>query len=156
MYTISVAVPINDGSEPVLTPDQIWRGLEHHVRTSDLRFVPPGHGFEVIEETPDGVVRRALLYPEGRTLEFVQRVTFHVQRAMVMSTTEPFSLRIWNIEVDDVVDYVLRLTISGQKPGVAHGSPEERGEASVRHEAAIAAAYRHVDLIRQLVRDGEL
>ena len=156
MFTVSVVAPINEGSEPVLTPDQVWSGLEHHVRASDLRFVPPGHDFKVIESDAYGVIRRAILSGGGQSREALQRVTFHNKRVMVMSTLEPFTLRIVSLEVNDEGNYCLRLTISAEKAGAPHAGPEEREAAGRQRCAALAAARRWIDVTRQLVKDGEL
>lgn len=157
MFTVSAEVPINDGSDPHLTPEDVWNGIEHHVRTSDLRFVPPGHFFEVIEQGENMVRRRVTLKGDGVSFDAVQYVSFHGRRVAAMSTEGGHpNIRVLSIEADASGEYRLRITTTGVKPGAAHASPEEVALAQVREAAARQSAVRHIEVIRRLVRQGEL
>lgn len=156
MFTLSANVPLNSGADPILTPDHVWNVLEHHARTGDLRFVGPGHRFEVLESDANGVLRRVFISRDGKTDEHLQRLTFHGRRVLVSSNLDgPLSVRIASIEADEAGAYWLRMTNTAEQSGVPHGSAEERALAARVDGFAQAAAQRWISVIRELVAYGE-
>lgn len=74
MVTINCAYtePINpSGGSPVLTQDQIWKGLQRKIRHAQ-DFVPVITGTDVVEEKDNEVTRvahfKAMHEPDGKTV----------------------------------------------------------------------------------------
>lgn len=150
--TINIAVPINEPDEPVLTPEQVWEGLEIRARNGDKRFVPPGHTFEVIEDRGSEILRSFEL--NGGDPQF-QRISFHGDRVMVFDFLSG-SVRatiINAIEDDDTGECQLRFTFITQS---ADGSVEPAEVASKRRASMERQPAATLAVIRALAQEGKL
>ncbi|WP_375399892.1 AtaL-like protein [uncultured Amnibacterium sp.] len=155
MFTTSTSVRFNTGDLPELTPEQVWAGLVIRARNGDERFAPPGHRFEVIDDSDAAVVRRAYL-ADGR--EELQRITMHGERVMVFEFIEgpQKSVILCAIETDDEGEYRLRLTFLTTFPELVHHSVEEQ-EFAARRRPLMQGQPNHIlGVVRQLVNEGVL
>lgn len=157
MFTVSATKLLNEAGKAPLHPDELWRAMEHHIRTGDQRFVPPGHAFETISDGEGEVLRWAILSDATQQIRIPQRVSLHAGRAMLMSTTEgPLNIRIMTIEADAAGQYCLRLVHSAIARGADHGSPEEQDVARTRQKSVEESAARFVEVARAMSVSGEL
>lgn len=157
MFTVSATKMLNEAGRAELTPGALWRAMVHHVRTGDQRFVPPGHMFELVSDDGREIFRRAILGEAARSVGFIQRVSLHAERAMLMSTVDgPLNIRIMTIEADDAGAYYLHLMHTASVRGAAHGSAQEREIAQVRRQSVEESVARFVEAARTMVAGGEL
>ena len=155
MFTTTTSVAINDGVEPTLTPQQVWRGLKIRARNGDPRFVPPGHRFEILEDDGDSLMRRVHL-ADGRVE--LQRITFHNERLVVFDFVEgpQLGLILCLIETDAESRYCLRMTFLTEFADLPHGSPAEAEFAAGRRAVMIGQPTRVLEVVRELVTEGVL
>ncbi len=156
MFTVSATAPLSEDGKSALTPDQLWDAMEHHIRTGDPRFVPPGHEYEMVSDEEDEVVRRAILSNGEQRIVMLQRVSMHAKRAMLMSTLSgPLNVRMQIIETDEHGNFILRIVHMGSVVGAQHNSAEEQALAVVRQKSLEVSAAKFVDTARLMVQQND-
>ena len=151
MYTLSYAIEVNpEGILPVLTADQVWKGLEMKA-VDALPFVPGMTRCEVIERAGNTLLREISI-PGG---DFVERITFHapVQVQFERVGSNGF---IQNTISDSERGLLLTFTFGLSFAGTEPGSVEERKAGENMRGSYIAAVKATLDRVRELAGKGEI
>jgi hypothetical protein len=140
MIYSTATVPVNPEGEPMLTREQVWKGLERKARDARL-FLPPGlcTRCEVTEESATHFVREATIagadLREIITLEPQTKVTFS-------QATGPREGAIVNEIIDDEggalqLRFYCYLGLRGKEP---NGSEEQAEQAQFDSDQGYRAA----------------
>lgn len=151
MYALSYTVEVNPaGAEPVLTAEQIWKGLEMKA-VDALPFVPAMTRCDVVERG-ENMLRREITVGGG---DFEERITFYppVQVHFERVGSGGF---IENTISDSASGLLLTFTFALPFPGTAPGSAEEREKGESMRESYVAAVASTLSKVRELVTSGEL
>lgn len=151
MYTLSYATPVNPaGADPVLTRDQVWRGLEMKAENA-LPFVPGMSKCEVVEREGNMILRDVTF--KGSSHQ--ERILLHkpVQVQFERVGENGF---IQNTLSDSEAGLQLAFTFGLTFPGTEPGSPEEQAKGDEMKGAYIGAVAATLERVRQMVRGGEL
>lgn len=151
MYALAHSVLVNPpGADPVLTHDQVWRGLVMKCENA-LPFVPGMTKCEVVERSHDLIVRDIVYSGQAHR----ERITLY----------PPVSCHFERIGdpgfIDNVIsdlDGALLLTFSF---AIAFDNTESESEAEsaqgdAMRDSYIAAVGATLDRVRILARDGQL
>lgn len=151
MYTLSYSIEVNpDGILPVLTADQVWKGLELKASNA-LPFVPIMTRCEVVEREGNTLLREISL-PEGDFKEFI---TLHapVQVQFERVGTKGF---IQNTISESQKGLLLTFTFSISFPGAEPGSHEEQQKGEAMRNSYVGALSSTLNKVRELASRNEL
>jgi hypothetical protein len=151
MYTLSYAIPVNPpGAEPVLTREQVWRGLEMKAENA-LPFVPGMSKCEVVERQGNMILRDVTFAGSSHR----ERILLHrpVQVQFERVGENGF---IQNTVSDSEAGLQLAFTFGLNFPGTDPDSDAERAKGDEMKGAYIGAVAATLDRVRQMVRDGEI
>lgn len=151
MYTLSYATQINpEGVEPVLTREQVWKGLEMKAENA-LPFVNGMTQCDMIERK-DNTILREVTFAGGQSKEFI-------------TLYEPVKVQFERLDgtgwIDNTVsesDFGLLLTFTFgiRFPGIAENTPEEQAKGDSMRGAYVGAVAATLARVRQMVADGEI
>jgi len=151
MYALSHAIPVNPpGAEPVLTREQVWRGLEMKAENA-MPFVDGMTHCDV--DSRDGNILT-------RTITF--RGTQHRERITLFASVKVQFERLdgtgWidNVISDSEGGLLLTFTFGITFPGIAEDSSEEQAQGDNMRGAYTGAVAATLSRVRQMVQDGEL
>lgn len=151
MYTLSYAIPVNpEGTEPKLTREQVWRGLEMKAENA-LPFVPGMTQCDIIEKK-DNTITREVTFRGQQSKEFITLF------APVKVQFERLDGTGWidNVISESDAGLILSFTFGINFPGVAADSPEEKEKGDGMRGAYVAAVGATLDRVREMVAAGEL
>jgi hypothetical protein len=153
VFSVSLALPVNDGSEPALTREELWQALQLKVEDATL-FVPGMTRCEVLNRSDNKITREIVYRGDQRT----QRVTFeNGQWVRFEHLSGPATGHVMNvIEEDDRGQLRLRFTFEMEVAGLAPGSPEEQAYADRMRDDYLAAVRGTIATARKLQRAGRL
>jgi len=151
MYALSYTVEVNPaGAAPVLTAEQVWKGLEMKAANA-LPFVPGMTRCDVVERG-ENMLRREISVPGG---DFEERITFfppvqvHFERVGSGGFIE-------NTISDSDAGLLLTFTFALPFEGTAAGSAEERAKGEGMRASYVAAVSATLAKVRELVASGKL
>jgi hypothetical protein len=151
MYTLSHSVAVNPaGVAPVLTREQVWRGLEMKAENA-LPFVKGMTKCEVLERTGNQILREVVF--AGSTHR--ERITLHAPVQVHFERVGEGGF-IENTISDSDLGLLLTFTFALTMPGTAPGSAEEKAKGDGMKHAYIGAVAATLDRVRQMARDGEI
>ncbi|KTE39312.1 MULTISPECIES: SRPBCC family protein [unclassified Sphingopyxis] len=150
MYALSHAIPINPpGAVPVLTREQVWRGLEMKAENA-MPFV-------------DGMTQCDVDSREGNVL--TRTITFRgTQHREKITLFAPVKVQFERLDgtgwIDNVISeseggLLLTFTFGISFPGIAGGSAEEQAQGDSMRGAYTGAVAATLNRVRQMVQDGE-
>lgn len=151
MYALSHAIPVNpEGATPVLTVEQVWRGLAMKVDNA-LPFVNGMTQCDVLERKDNTVLRE---------------VTFRgMTHRELVSLFEPVKVHFARTDgtgwIDNTISesdrgLLLTFTFGLTFPGTEPGSLGERTRGDETRGAYVGAVAATLARVRQMVGDGEL
>jgi len=151
MYTLSHSVEINPaGASPVLTREQVWRGLEMKA-VNALPFVKGMTKCEVLERTGNQIVRDVIFAGSQHR----ERITLHAPVQVHFERVGEAGF-IDNTISESERGLLLTFTFALTMPGTQPNSAEERVEGDRMKHAYIGAVAATLDRVRQMARDGEI
>lgn len=147
------------GASPVLTRDQIWKGLQRKIRRAQ-DFVPVITGCDVLEEKDNVVVREAHFKPqEGNESHSVKEVCKSYYPTKV-DFIQPTGAVITNTISDGPSlteqDYHMTYTFEWRRPEVPEGSEEHQKLAKQYTQGAKMAVHSSIEAMRKMAAAGEL
>ena len=154
MYELSRSVTVNrPGDDPVLTGEQVYLGLmvkQHNA----LGFVPGMSHCEVVERTPDGIVREIVYQGEPYT----ERFEFQPDRLRTVCHRVSGVTRghIVNEIVEEDGELRLRFAFHLETDGIPPGSPAEAAHFAAMEESYLVAVRTTMEAIREKAREGTL
>lgn len=154
MYTLSVAVDVNPpGASPVLSQDQVWRGLMIKAENAVL-FVPRMQSCTVIERDEHGLLREVV--NDGH--RFREKISFTppVEVLFERVGTDDNAGWITNVISESPHGLLLTFTFAVNLPGAAPGSAEERQKGEAMKESYVGAVKATLARVRQLASEGKL
>jgi hypothetical protein len=151
MYALSYTTEVNPpGVLPVLTREQIWRGLEMKAENA-LPFVKGMTKCEVIERSGNQILRDVIFAGS----EHRERITLHAPVQVLFERVGEGGV-IENIISDSERGLMLTFMFSLAFPGTEPGSAAEREKGESMKHAYIGAVGATLDRVRQMVKDGEI
>jgi hypothetical protein len=156
MFTMTRSVPVNDRSDPgvpVLTRDQVWKGLELKAENA-LPFVPKMTKCDTIERGENYLVRDIVFRGEPAR----ERVTFYPKRMVQFDRLSGSTLGTINNEIEEDAGgtLFLRFTFSLEREGIPPGSAEEQAYARQMEGDYLGAVQATLTAIRKWVKEGTL
>jgi len=151
MYVLSHSIPVNpQGIEPVLSQEQIWRGLEMKAENA-VPFVKDMTQCDLLERVGN-IIYRELTF---RGAQHRERVTLY---APVQVTFERQDGTGWinNTLSDSEFGLLLTFTFGLTFPGIEENSPAEREHGDSVRGAYVGAVAATLARVRQMVLGGEL
>ncbi len=151
MFALSYTINVNpSGVEPVLSREQIWRGLVMKAENA-LPFVPGMTRCNVIERTGNQILREVTFAGNSHR----ERITLHppVQVHFERIGENGF---IENTISDSEQGLLLNFTFGLNFPGTDPGSDEERNKGEGMRHAYVAAVDATLSRVRQMVSDKEI
>ncbi|WHS30110.1 SRPBCC family protein [Brucella sp. NM4] len=151
MKTVSYTLEINpEGVEPVLTADQVWKGLEMKANNA-LPFVPGMSRCDVISRSDNGLLRQITL-PTG---DYEEKITFFppVQVQFERVGSDGF---IQNTISESEKGLWLTFTFSVPFAGASEGSDEELVLINEMRRSYITVVVSTLKKVRELVSAGKL
>lgn len=151
MYTLSHALPVNpDGATPVLSREQVWRGLELKAENA-LPFVKGMTQCDVLERTANTITRE-VTFMGAQSKEFITLF------APVKVQFERLDGTGWidNTLSDSEHGLLLTFTFGINFPGIEQGTPAEKERGDGMRGAYVGAVEATLARVRQMVSDGEL
>nr|POE88443.1 hypothetical protein CFP56_11671 [Quercus suber] len=146
-YTEKINPP---GATPILTRDQIWKGLQSKIRTPQ-DFLPVIESTDVLEDSETEVVRIAHFRgQDGKPGREVKEVDFHRSDGALITNT------ISDGESLSEHDYNLTYTFEWRHPDVVEGSHEHEKLARTNIEAAKGAVHSSIVALRNMATQGAL
>jgi Domain of unknown function (DUF1857) len=150
MYALSHAIFVNpEGEEPVLTQEQVWRGLEMKAENA-LPFVPGMTKCEVVERG-EGMLLRDVTFAGTSHRE---KVLLHAPVQVQFERVGENGF-IQNTISNSDAGLQLTFTFGLNFPGVAPGSDAEQAKGDEMKHAYIGAVAATLARVRQMVRDKE-
>ena len=151
MYTLSHSVEVNPaGASPVLTRDQVWRGLEMKAENA-LPFVKGMTKCDVLERTGNQILRDVIFAGTAHR----ERITLHAPVQVHFERVGEAGF-IDNTISESERGLLLTFTFALTMPGTAPNSAEEKAKGDGMKHAYVGAVQATLDRVRQLVRDGAL
>ncbi|MGO8918386.1 MAG: SRPBCC family protein [Stellaceae bacterium] len=151
MYTLSHSVDVNPaGAVPVLTREQVWRGLEMKAENA-LPFVKGMTKCEVLERTGNQILRDVIFAGSAHR----ERITLHPLVLVHFERVGEAGF-IDNTISDSERGLLLTFTFSLTMPGTEPGSAEEKVKGDGMKHAYIGAVAATLERVRQMARDREL
>ncbi len=151
MYALSYTTEVNPpGVLPVLTREQVWRGLEMKAENA-LPFVKGMTKCEVIERSGNQILRDVIFAGS----EHRERITLHAPVQVFFERVGETGV-IENIISDSERGLLLTFMFALGFPGTEPGSAAERDKGESMKHAYIGAVGATLDRVRQMVKDGEI
>ena len=151
MYTLSYATPVNPaGVEPILTAEQVWRGLEMKVENA-LPFVNGMTRCDVIERNGNTVLRE-VTFAGSTHKEFITLF----KPVKVQFERRDGTGWIDNTLSESELGLSLAFTFGLTFPGIEEDSAAERAKGDSMRSAYIGAVAATLSRVRQMVTDGEI
>lgn len=151
MYTLSHSIPVNPpGADPVLSRQQVWRGLEMKAENA-LPFVPGMAKCEVVEREGNMILRDVEFAGNAHRERILLHAPVQVQFERVGENGF-----IQNTISDSAEGLLLTFTFGLNFPGTEPGSAAEQAKGDEMKHAYIGAVGATLDRVRQMVRDGEI
>ncbi|KAF4464296.1 duf1857 domain-containing protein [Fusarium albosuccineum] len=162
-FNLAYTAPINPaGAEPVLTRDQVWKGLKRKVRHAqefvsvivDCKVIT-----EEVAETGDKVTREVTFVPnlgirdsnapaKETVYEFApSRVDFHQEDGSTVSNI---------VSSGPDGELLMTYAFEWRHPSIAEGSDEAKALEAKNWKLAPVAVEGSIDTIRRLVKEGEI
>ncbi|KAH7184886.1 uncharacterized protein B0J16DRAFT_414318 [Fusarium flagelliforme] len=162
VINLAYSAPINpSGASPVLTEDQVWKGLQRKVRKAH-EFVAPILKCEVLseEQTETGTrVTRQVTFDKavrGDDDAAVKEVVHEFAPSRV-DFRQPDGSNIFNVvSVDQDGNLVMTYAFEWRHPELDQGSEKVKQLREKYSKMAKGAVDGSINTIRQLVKDGEL
>jgi hypothetical protein len=151
MFVLSHAVLINPpGATPVLTREQVWRGLVMKAENA-VPFVPGMDYCRVVERHADGLTRDVSFrgQPMRERITFAPPVQVRFDRIDSPATTW-----VTNTVSDSDEGLLLVFTFGVTIDGVPAGSEAERQRGAQMREAYVAAVGATLAKVRELAAAG--
>jgi hypothetical protein len=151
VYTLSYAIEVNpEGVSPVLTAEQVWKGLEMKAANA-LPFVPGMTKCEVVERKDNTILREVTFKGD----DFKERITLlaPVQVQFERLGSGGF---IQNTISESEKGLMLSFTFGLPFPGTTAGSPEEKAKGESMRGSYVGAIGATLKTVRELVSNGEL
>jgi len=155
MIHVDKTLPINpdkSGAVPILSRDQVWRGLM--MKVNDARpFVPLMSKCEVTERLENGLLRDIVF--DGMAL--AEKITFYPQEKVAFERVgEGAELgTIWNEIIEDD-DGELHLRFAFELEVADLSEAEEQDYRDTRASGYLAAVNATLELLRNLARTGKI
>lgn len=150
MLALSLAIEVNPpGAEPVLSRDDVWRGLVMKARNA-VPFVDGMSRCEVVEGFPQGFWREV----EYRGETFKERITLTAP-VQVLFEREPDTPNAgWITNVVSELDgrLILTFTFAVRFAGIEEDSPAEAAEGERMRGAYEAAVASTLARVREMTR----
>jgi hypothetical protein len=151
MFSLSYSIEVNPpGATPVLTREQIWRGLEMKAENA-LPFVPGMTECEVIERTGNRILRNVVFAGSSHQ----ERITLHAPVQVHFERVGEGGF-IENTISDSERGLMLTFTFALTFPGTEPGSHAEREKGEGMRHAYVGAVGATLDRVRRMVREGAL
>ncbi len=151
MYTLSYATLVNPpGEEPVLTREQVWRGLEMKAENA-LPFVPGMTKCQIVERHDNFIVRDVTFAGSSHREKILLHKPVQVQFERVGENGF-----IQNTISDSADGLWLTFTFGLNFPGTEPGSEAETVKGDEMKGSYVGAVAATLARVRQMVRDGEL
>lgn len=151
MYTLSYAIPVNPaGTEPKLTMEQVWRGLEMKAENA-IPFVNGMTQCDVLERG-DNSITRVVTFKGSQHKEFI-------------TLFKPVKVQFERMDGTGWIDntlsesesgLILAFTFGVTFPGITPNTPEEKAQGDAMRGAYVGAVEATLSRVRQMVSDGEL
>ncbi|MFC3052871.1 SRPBCC family protein [Kordiimonas pumila] len=155
MFALSYTIPINPaGAQPVLTRDQVWRGLE--MKATDAKPFVKGMTQCDVLERKDNTLLREITFAGDTFREFITfhaPVQVHFTRVDSKGASEGF---IENTISESEAGLMLTFTFALTFPGTKPGSEEERAKGEGMRGAYVGAVAATLNRVRELVQDGTI
>lgn len=153
MYAVSVSLEVNPaGSNPALTREKLWRGLE--IKAEDpVPFVPGMESCQVVHRMDDGFVREVVV--RGQTFSEALTFTPPVQIRFDRTVGED-SGWIMNTISEGPSGLLLTYTIAMNFPGVWPGTEEEKTKGDEMQAEYVRALKQTLEILRGMVVEGKL
>lgn len=154
MYAMSAAVEVNPpGVEPVLSREQVWRGLVMKAENA-LPFVPSMQACDVVSRTDNGLLREIKL--GGNT--FREQITFTPEVEVMFERVGTTTNAGWITNVISESDRGLLLTFTFGLvfPGVEPGSAAEKQKGDSLKSDYLGAIGATLRTVRKLISEGRL
>ena len=151
MFALSYTVAINpSGVEPVLSRDQVWRGLE--MKGEDAKpFVKGMTKCEVVERSGNQLLRDIVFMGNAHQ----ERITFYPKVNVAFERIGEKGF-ITNTISDSEQGLMLTFTFALAFPGTAEGSAAEQEKGEGMKHAYINAVSATLATVRELARKGEI
>ena len=154
MFAYAASVDVNPpGATPVLTADQVWRGLVMKAENA-VPFVPAMSSCAVLERWADGLLREVV--NDGKT--FREKITFTppVQVRFERLDSPEHAGWITNVISESSRGLLVTFTFAVRLPGVASDSDEEQRAGAAMKARYVGAIEATLKTVRRLVADGKL
>jgi hypothetical protein len=154
MYALSAAVEVNPpGATPILTPDQVWRGLVMKAENA-VPFVDAMEACRVVERFDDGFVREIVL----RGVRMRERITLTPPVQVHFRRIEAHGYDGWITNVISESDNGLLLvfTFCVGFPDAAPGSADERRRGDAVKACYVSAITSTLKAVRTLAGERQL
>lgn len=154
MYAVSRTREVNpSGITPVLTPDQVWRGLVMKAENA-VPFVAAMEHCRILERYGDGFLREIVL----RGVRMTERITLTPPVEVYFKRIDAQGHDGWvsNLISESDRGLMLTFTFAVGFPGVAANSVEERRRGDEVKASYLRAVDSTLAAVRQLVRDNQL
>jgi hypothetical protein len=154
MYAMSAAVQVNPpGVEPVLSREQVWRGLVMKAENA-LPFVPSMQACNVVSRTENGLLREIMLGGN----RFREQITFTPEVEVVFERVGTTSNAGWITNVISESDHGLLLTFTFGLvfPDVEPGSAAEKQRGDSLKSDYLGAIGATLRTVRKLLTEGKL
>ncbi|KAF8211163.1 hypothetical protein K438DRAFT_1958300 [Mycena galopus ATCC 62051] len=150
-YSFAATRPVNPpGAEPVLTEEQVWKGLEYKAR-NPIPFISMISASKVISEEGNKITRELTLGGSNITLK--EEIETHAPTIVYFEMNT--GLRVTNtISYGPADELLLTYAFAGGIPGVAADKPKPSGKEL--NAIVDKPLQRSLDVIRGLVKEGKL
>ncbi len=151
MFALSYVVEVNpSGAEPVLSRQQVWRGLEMQAKDA-LPFVPGMTRCDILERTGNQIPREVSFAGASRRKRVTLRARLqgHFERVSKDGFIEN---TIGDSERRLLLEFAFGLNVPDTKPG----SEAERQKREGTHHGYVAAVDATLYRVRQAVSDKEI
>lgn len=151
MYSLSYAIPVNpEGTEPQLTREQVWRGLEMKAENA-IPFVNGMTQCDVLARSANTITREVTF----RGTQHKEHITLY-EPILVHFDRMDGTGWIDNTISDSDAGLLLTFTFGITFPGIAENTPEEAEFGATMRGAYVGAVGATLARVRQMVGDGEL
>jgi len=154
MYAIAATREINPpGLVPVLTADQVWRGLVMKAENA-VSFVHAMEHCRVLERYDDGFLREIVL----RGVRMTERITLTPPVEILFERVEAQGFDGWvsNLISESERGLLLTFTFAVGFPGVAPNSAEERRRGDVVRANYLSAVDTTLVAVRLMAANGQI
>ncbi|KAJ7197716.1 hypothetical protein B0H12DRAFT_969284, partial [Mycena haematopus] len=150
-YSFAATRPVNPpGAEPVLTEEQVWKGLEYKVR-NPVPFIPMISGSKTIFEEGNKLTRELTMANSSVTM--TEQIETHPRTIVYFDMNN--GMRLTNtISYGPADELLLTYAFANGIPGVAADKPKP----SAKELNAIVgkALEMSLNVIRELAKEGKL